>query len=302
MGQIDLEWGLPTMYFRSTLVLAALLALCADTPDLAHFRMPMLAAPSLEPFPAATNNFEVFMSVAPQGKSSGGALQEGSRISIIRYVDGEFAKVLQPLPGGRKGFKLDAGKPLDEKSLKESLKSQGAAANQGDTVQITKIEFRTKDIVFLINGGGKRKFHLRDHLQASVGGTMNTPPPDSDPNNGKGSTLILDFGRPLPDIGPDDLKKELSVLLDFSKEHSAAVNWIDTLPPQFKEAITNHEALVGMDQEMVIAALGRAEHKVRERDPNTGEDTEDWIYGNPPAKTVFVTFSGEKVIRVKEYD
>ncbi len=122
MGQIDLEWGLPTMYFRSTLVLAALLALCADTPDLAHFRMPMLAAPSLEPFPAATNNSEVFMSVAPQGKSSGGALQEGSRISIIRYVDGEFAKVLQPLPGGRKGFKLDAGKPLDEKSLKESLR------------------------------------------------------------------------------------------------------------------------------------------------------------------------------------
>jgi hypothetical protein len=289
------------MYFRSTLVIAALVAFCADTPDLAHFRMPMLAAPTLESFPTSNAAPEVFMAVAPQAKTSGGTLQEGSRLAIIRFVDGEFAKVVEPLPGGRKGFKLDAGKPLDEKSLKDTLRAQGAAVNQGDTVQITKIEFRTKDIVFQINGGGKRRFHLRDHLQGGIG-TMSTPQGPSDPNEGRGSTLILDFGRPLPDIGPDDLKQDLSVLLDFSKEHSAAVNWIDTLPPQFKEAITNHEALVGMDQEMVIAALGRAEHKVRERDPNTGDDTEDWIYGNPPAKTVFVTFSGDKVIRVKEYD
>lgn len=290
------------MYFRSTLVIAALVAFCADTPDLAHFRMPMLAAPTLETFPTTNTAPEVYMTVWPQAKTSGGTLQEGSRLAIIRFVDGEFAKVIEPLPGGRKGFKLDAGKPLDQKSLKEMLKTQGAAVNPGDTVQITKIEFRTKDIVFQINGGGKRKFHLRDHLQVGVGGTMNQPQTVSDPHEGKGSTLILDFGRTLPDIGPDDLKHDLSVVLDFSKEHSAAVNWIDTLPPQFKEAITNHEALVGMDQEMVIASLGRAEHKVRQRDPSTGDDTEDWIYGNPPAKTVFVTFSGDKVIRVKEYD
>lgn len=289
------------MYFRSTLVIAALLAFCADTPDLAHFRMPMLAAPTFENFPMMNPAPEVFMAVGPQSKTSGGTLQEGSRLAIIRFVDGEFAKVIEPLPGGKKGFKLDAGKPLDERSLKELLKTQGAAANPGDTVQITKIEFRTKDIVFQINGGGKRKFHLRDHLSGGIG-TVNTPQPVADPNEGKGSTLILDFGRALPDIGPDDLKKDLSVVLDFSKEHSAAVNWIDTLPPQFKEAITNHEALVGMDQEMVIASLGRAEHKVRQRDPSTGDDTEDWIYGNPPAKTVFVTFSGDKVIRVKQYD
>jgi hypothetical protein len=40
---------------------------------------------------------------------------------------------------------------------------------------------------------------------------------------------------------------------------------------------------------------------VRERDPD-GTETEDWIYGNPPARTVFVTFTGDKVVRVKEYD
>ena len=121
------------------------------------------------------------------------------------------------------------------------------------------------------------------------------------PDEGKGTTLILDYGRPLPDLSPDDVKHDLSVLLDFSKERSATVNWIDTLPPEIRQAIEEHRALVGMDQEMVIAALGRAGRKVRERDPN-GNETEDWIYGNPPAKTTFVTFMGDKVVRVKVFN
>jgi len=56
-----------------------------------------------------------------------------------------------------------------------------------------------------------------------------------------------------------------------------------------------------MDHDMVIAALGRPDHKVRER-TEQGEETEDWIYGDPPSKTVFVTFLGDKVIRVKEFN
>ena len=102
-------------------------------------------------------------------------------------------------------------------------------------------------------------------------------------------------------MSAEDLMHDLGAFLDFSKEHSAAVNWIDTLPPQFKQAIKDRLAVVGMDHEMVLAAMGRPDHKVRERDPN-GEQTEDWIYGSPPAKTIFVTFNGDKVIKVKEYD
>ena len=52
---------------------------------------------------------------------------------------------------------------------------------------------------------------------------------------------------------------------------------------------------------MVLAAMGRPEKKVRQRDQE-GNETEDWIYGKPPARTTFVTFIGEKVIRVKEFD
>ncbi len=102
-------------------------------------------------------------------------------------------------------------------------------------------------------------------------------------------------------MSPDDLKRDLSVMLDFSHQHSATVNWIDTLAPQFQQAIKDERAVVGMDSEMVLAAMGRPEHKVRERDPE-GNDTEDWIYGTPPSKTTFVTFEGNTVIRVKEYN
>ena len=91
------------------------------------------------------------------------------------------------------------------------------------------------------------------------------------------------------------------MLLDFSQQHSATVNWIDTLAPQFQQAIKDERAVVGMDSEMVLAAMGRPEHKVRERD-SEGHDTEDWIYGTPPSKTTFVTFEGNTVIRVKEYN
>ena len=86
---------------------------------------------------------------------------------------------------------------------------------------------------------------------------------------------------------PDDLKQYLSGLLDFSKQHSAAVQWMDTLPPDIQKAIQDKRPAVGMDREMVVAALGRPDRKVREKAPD-GSETEDWIYGKPPAKTVFV--------------
>lgn len=295
------------MYTRFTLVLAAALIFCADPPDTTHFRMPLPGLPDASSLPDAPSLPDVFVAVVQHASNRPTNLRPESRLAIIRFVDGEFARVVKPLPGGKKGFRIIASKPLDEKSLRGAVANNGAAANPGDTVQITAIEFRSKEIVFQINGGGKKHYHLRDHLQIGFGGapvqtsssSSTSTAPDS--REGNGSTLILDFGRTLPDMSPDDLKQALSALLDFSKEHSAAVNWVETLPPQFKQAIKERQAVVGMDHEMVIAALGRPDHKVRERDPK-GDETEDWIYGTPPAKTIFVTFAGDKVVRVKEYN
>lgn len=284
------------MKLRLTLALVSLVLLGADAPDGTRLRPLLPGLPDPPAFPTTAPLPGVLMSVGQQEPRS---LGPQTRLEIIRYVSGEFAKAVKPLPGGARGFKIEVGKKIDEKELTSALRSHGTAASAGDTVQITALEFRTKEILVLINGGGRKKFHLREHLQVGIGAAT-TPPPNLDPNNGGGSTLILDYGARVPDMSADDLMHDLGAFLDFSKRRSAAVNWVDTLPPQFKQAIQDHEALVGMDHEMVLAALGRPDHKVRERDPD-GNETEDWIYGNPPSRTTFVTFSGDKVVRVKTF-
>jgi hypothetical protein len=243
--------------------------------------------------PAGTN--------PPNGSAKPKNLQTESRLMLIRSVDGEFAKAVLPLPRGKEGFRFLVGQPIDSHTLGVATSVRGMAANKGDTVQVTNIEFRAKEIVVQLNGGAKKKFHLREHLEVGVGNTTQPVGSSSHAGEGLGSILILDYGRPVPDLSADQLKHDLSQLLDFSGQVSATVNWVDTLAPEFKQGIEDHQAVVGMDQEMVIAAMGRPERKVRERTAE-GDETEDWIYGDPPAKTTFVTFSSGKVIRVKEFN
>jgi hypothetical protein len=175
-------------------------------------------------------------------------------------------------------------------------------------VQITRLEFRAKEIIVDINGGGKKKRSWRERIQISGGGiptvrtTTTTSGNDGGPPGfqGVGSTLVLDYGKSVPDLTVEELKAHLSVFLDFEGHRSAAVHWIETLPPEFQQAIKEKRAVVGMDREMVIASMGKPEKKVREKDID-GLETEDWIYGHPPASTVFVKFAGDKVISVKEF-
>ena len=240
-------------------------------------------------------------------KNKNERLQPLSRIEIIRFVSGEFARVKKPLPGGKNGFRYSAGKPLDEANLRRTINKAGSVANPGNTVQVTQIVFKDKEIVVDINGGGRgrTRTRFRDHIVVSAGTGSRPDVPITRTStapgySGNGSTLILDFGKPVPDISPEDLKGYLGALLDFSKQRSATINWVETLPPEMQLAIKDRKAVIGMDREMVIAALGRPERKVRERDPD-GLELEDWIYGEPPSKTIFVTFAGEKVVRVKEF-
>ncbi|HEX4536337.1 MAG TPA: hypothetical protein VH140_05275 [Candidatus Acidoferrum sp.] len=247
-----------------------------------------------------------------QDKSQNGAnntsLQDNSRLNLIRYVSGEFARALKPLPAGKDGFIVHIGQPADFDMLDRQVATHGAAVSTGDHVQITKLEFHEKQIIVDLNGGGRGKKRLRDRIHLETGGipttrTTTTTPQDSGPPGmqpGLGSTLFLEFGKPVPDLSPDDLKKLLAPFLDFTKQRSASVQWVDTLPVEMKKAIQERIAVVGMDRDEVVAAIGKPEHKVRERDAE-GNDIEDWIYGQPPSKTVFVRFTGTRVTSVKQY-
>lgn len=247
----------------------------------------------------------------PQDKAQNGSkaetLQESSKLTLIRYVSGEYARAVKPLPAGKDGFIVRIGQPLDANMLDRQVATHGAAVNTGDHVQITKLEFHDRQIVVDLNGGGRGKKRLRDRIHLEMGGiptarTTSTQqdqgPPGMQP--GMGSTLFLEFAKPLPDLSPDDLKKLLSPFLDFARQRSASVQWFDTLPIEMKKAIQDRTPMVGMDREEVVAAIGKPEHKVRERDAE-GNDIEDWIYGQPPSKTVFVRFTGARVTSVKQF-
>ncbi|HXW18465.1 MAG TPA: hypothetical protein VEJ39_09180 [Candidatus Acidoferrales bacterium] len=297
------------MYRWAYLAILTILLAGPDTPKTYDIRpsplLPMTPG-SLPPDnfpPSPPGEFISVTQTAASGKQV--PLKQTSRLEIVRYISGEFARADKPIPGARKGFRVVVGKPVDDKALKYALANTGIAVNPGDTVQITRVEFREREIAIDLNGGSAHHFHLRDHLQVGVGGGPGMPVGTTTTTTGAeqraGATLILDYRKPLPDMSPDDLKRDLSNFLDFEKEKSAAVNWIDTLPPEIKKAIQDNRAVVGMDHDMVIAALGRPDHKVREKNEN-GDETEDWIYGNPPSKTIFVTFIGDKVTKVREFN
>ncbi len=243
-------------------------------------------------------------------KAKDATLQEYSKLELIRYVSGEFAKATRDLPAGKEGFLLYVGKPLSPELLQRAVATHGAAVHIGDSAQITKLEFRDHAIVVDVNGGGRGKRNWRDHIQIGLGGTIPTArtttttpnqengPPGIQP--GMGSTIFLEFSKAVPDLTPGELKQLLSPFLDFAKQRSASVQWVDTLPPEMKKAIQERRPTVGMDREEVIAAIGKPEHKVRERDSD-GNEIEDWIYGQPPSKTVFVRFMGDRVTSIKQY-
>ena len=310
------------MYLRAAIPLAILLVAYADVPHLSPAWTKAL--PSDESFPPDDRIPLYPALVTPPDQQQGATtpqptkarrsatLQESSKLELIRYVSGEFAKARKPIPGGKDGVTMYADKPLDEEALNHAVVVHGAAVSTGDKAQITKLEFHEHTIIVDVNGGGRPKKNWRDHIQIGMGGTpmpttttTSTGPTGEDQGppgiqQGRGGTIYLQFPKNVPDLTPDELKSLLAPFLDFAKERSASLQWFDTLPPEMKKAITDRKAVVGMDREEVVAAIGKPDRKVRERD-TSGNDTEDWIYGHPPEKTVFVHFTGERVTIVKQY-
>src|ERR1700682_2606985 len=291
----------------------------ADVPGTERLRSSTSPAPSL----SSADDIAVFSSLGatsddqkapaqsqPQDKPKSATLQERSKLELLRYVSGEFAKATRALPAGKEGFLVYVGKPIGWELLQRAVATHGAAVNIGDNAQITKLEFHDHTIVVDVNGGGRGKKHWRDRIQIGMGGglpTARTTRTTPDEENGTpgmqpgaGSTIFLEFNKSVPDLTPEELKQLLTPFLDFAKQRSASVQWVDTLPPEMKKAIQERRPVLGMDREEVVAALGKPEHKVRERDTE-GNEIEDWIYGQPPSKTVFVRFMGDRVTRIKQY-
>jgi hypothetical protein len=233
------------------------------------------------------------------GASNGGSITEESRINIIRTLGSEFIALKVPLPINKSGLAVNSKGEFDWKKNEEESVRAGQFIAPGITVQITNVSFTDREVLFEINGGGrKKKKRFLERIQVGGGGggrPLANPSVQAPP---QGSYVAIKYDQAVPDLTPDQIKEILSPILDFSKK-SATKSFIESIPDEFKEAVKNKQAVVGMDKDLVLATLGRPLRKVREKKGD--ELTEDWIYGERPHKITFVTFVKGKVISVKEY-
>lgn len=224
-------------------------------------------------------------------------LTDEDRIEIVRGLTAEYATAKIALPRSKKPLPFESKGTWDKAAWAEAGKELGPAARVGDLVQVTRIVIENDRIVFEINNGlrGKKKWYER--VEVGVGGSTRPISQDQNSSAPGGTYIALKFDERVPVVKAADIKKMLAPILDFEK-HSATEQYVETLPEPVKQAIAAKKAIEGMDHDQVLLAMGRPVRKTRETKDNV--DLEDWIYGMAPGKITFVTFQGNKVVKVKE--
>ena len=222
-------------------------------------------------------------------------LTRQTRIALIRGFVSEIAVAKIALPRSKQGVILTpAG--IDKEKVEAALRTEGVAIKPGLPAEITKISFKSDAIVFELNGGPRRGKKWYQRIEISGGVTARRIEPANNIAT-YGSVIHLRFEKKVPNVSVAEVKQMLSAVLDFER-HSPTVLYSPKVPPKFKDAIKNHEVLVGMDRDAVLSSHGQPDRKVRET--RDGVEYEDWIYGLPP-HVLMVTFDGDQVVNVRQY-
>lgn len=226
-------------------------------------------------------------------------MDRNARIEIIRGLLREMAVTKIPMPRGKRGVRINSQGKLDQSDIEKELRTNGMAMQAGMPAEITNIEFKSKELVVEINGGGKSGKKWYQHIQIEMGGpvTTGTDQQQQDTMEEYGSSVTVEFDKPLPDMSVPEVKKVLAPVLDFER-HTPTVLYSPEVPPEIKKAIKDHKVIVGMDRDAVLSAKGTPDRRVRET--RNGSEQEDWIYGTPP-HVLMVTFDGDQVVSVKQY-
>jgi len=224
-------------------------------------------------------------------------LDPKTRLELIRTLQAEQGFAMRPFPRGHRGLTLTAnGKlnPAGEDYL-NMITSDGLCAKPGDRLVITDVKLDHSKIVFELNGGPDLKHRFLRHVQIGAGPVMN-PVIQGDDKEPVGSRLTLAFKERVPELTGTEVKALLAPLISFDVKTPVQA-FTDTLPDKLKNAILNHQVMVGMTTDMVLFAKGPPEHKSRETDGQV--PFEEWIYGQPPAEVDFVRINGNAVIRLE---
>jgi len=222
-------------------------------------------------------------------------INELGRRELVRDLEAESGFAHRVLPIADTVTLVANGKlyPSGD-DYKELIYKKGQSASPGDRVAITTVTVKPDRILLDINGGPYLKHRILRHID--INGMALAP------NNGEqvtGFRIELVFEGGVPDISAPEVKALLDPLIDFGVK-SGGQAYADTLPPFLKQAITQHDVLVGMDRKMVLAAMGAPESKVRELVPGSDDKHyEEWIYGKVPQTVRFVRIVGDRVTQVR---
>jgi hypothetical protein len=223
-------------------------------------------------------------------------ISKQTREEIVHAFNEELVYIRVSFPMGQTGLRLKKGTVTPNgPELQHLMALWGPAAKPGDRARISDVVVKDDHIRFEINGGPikKQKWYQRITIVGAEGQTVT---PSDSSANARGSFVDLYFDKYVPEMTGPELKEMLRPVFDFDAR-SAVEAYLETVPPQVKEAIKNHRVLVGMNHEMVIYAKGRPPRKVREHANEV--EYEEWIYGTPPQDVDFVRFVGDEVVRVE---
>jgi hypothetical protein len=235
---------------------------------------------------------------APVTKVAGATpMSVQTRAQIMHVFDSELVYIRTNFPMGKTGLKLKNGTLTPNGTdLQQLMALWGPAAKPGDRARISDVTFKGNYIRFEINGGPVKRGKWYQHIQIQGAQPATVTPGGDQPSNPRGSYVELYFDKFIPEMTGPELKELLRPVFDFDSKSSLEA-YLESVPPKVKDAITHHQVLVGMNQQMVIYAKGRPPKRVREQDGETSY--EEWIFGTPPEDVDFVRFVGDEVVRVE---
>lgn len=221
-------------------------------------------------------------------------ISRDAKFEILHTVIAEQASARIGLPFGVAGVELSEEGEISRDKLDKEIKKNGQSIEAGKIVTVSEIGFDDNKIEIELDGGGKNKKGFFERIEVGMG-SRTTPVSRDDTKKAKGSKIVLRFAKKVPlNLTPAALKEMLNPVLDFNK-HNFMKTGIESLPPEYQEAVKAKEARIGMDRSTVVMALGRPDKRVYEK------ETEDWIYYQRGLRAQFVTFQDNVVVRIKQY-
>lgn len=225
-------------------------------------------------------------------------LDPKSRIDLLRFLQADQGFAMRPFPRGHHGLTLAANGKLEPagEAYLSMVTSNGLSAKPGDRLVITDVKIDHSKIIFQLNGGPDAKHRFLRHIQLGTGTNMGPVTPQGDDQDPTGARLTLTFHDRIPNLTGKQVEALLAPLISFEVKTPIQA-FTDTLPPQLKQAILDHNVMVGMSTDMVLFSKGQPRKKIREMDGQM--PFEEWIYGQPPSDIEFVRINGNRVIRVE---